>query len=416
MDFEDTPEESAFRAEARAFLDQHAERRRPGVETYETESESDKVAKARRWQATKAQAGFSGITWPKAVGGRGAKPIHETIFRQEEKKYVVSRGVFEVSMSVCMPVVLACGREDQIERYVRPALEGKEIWCQLFSEPSAGSDLAGLRTRAKREGEGDEWIIDGQKTWTSGAHYADFGLLIARSDSTVAKHLGLTAFIVDMHTKGLEARPVKQMAGEVLAGFNDVFFTGMRVSDTLRIGAPGEGWKVTLTALASERYGISESPALMPGVEELHKLISTLSDAQGAPLIRNSAVREKLADLYVRTRGLKYNEYRTITTLSQGRALGPESSFTKLVHQNMAQEISLLALDLLGMHGMIAQADIAPMRGWFHDSMLATPTGRLAGGSDEIIRNIVAERVLGLPADVRVDKDLPFNKIKTGAR
>jgi alkylation response protein AidB-like acyl-CoA dehydrogenase len=414
MDFEDTPEEAAFRAEARAFLDQNAELRRPGATVYETQSETDKVAKARLWQATKARAGLAGITWPKSVGGRGGKPIHEAIYRQEEKKYLVSRGVFEIAMSICMPAVLACGREDQVARYVRPALEGKEIWCQLFSEPAAGSDLAGLRTRARREG--DEWIIDGQKTWTSGAHYSDFGLLIARSDSTVAKHLGLTAFIVDMRAGGLDTRPVKQMSGGVFAGLNDVFFTDMRVSDTQRVGAPGEGWKVAMTTLASERFGLAESPALHPGVEDLHRLVSTLRDAEGASLIRSSAVREKLADLYVRMRGLEYTEYRTITALSQGRPLGPETSITKLVYSTATQEICLSAIDYMGMSGMITEPDVTPMKGWFHDSMLATPSGRLAGGTDEILRNIIAERILGLPPDVRADKDIPFNKIKTGSR
>ena len=414
MDFDDTAEEAAFRAEVRAFLDKHAERKRPGAMEYQKQAEADKLAGARRWQATKAEAGFVGITWPKSVGGRGGKPIHEVIYRQEEKNYRVPHGIYEVGLGVCLPVLLAYGRKEDIARYVPPALSGKEIWCQLYSEPVAGSDLAGLRTRSTREG--DEWIIDGQKIWTSMATFSDFGLIITRSDSTVPKHEGLTAFFLDMRSKGIEIRPVKQMSGSANTSFNEVFLTGVRVSDTQRLGEPGEGWKVAVTGLMHERFGVADSPAILPGVEELQQLVSTLSDAQGAPLIRNPAVREKLAELHVRTQGLKYSEFRTITALSHGREPGPESSITKLVHGSMALEISQLAVDFLGMSGLIMDAGIAPMNSWFQNAFLASPTGRLAGGSDEILRNIIGERVLGLPADARADKDLPFNQIRTGGR
>jgi acyl-CoA dehydrogenase len=222
MDFEDTPEEAAFRAEVRAFLEANATRRSGAALGYETEDDATHVPAARRWQATKAQAGFAGITWPKSAGGRGGKPIEEVIFRQEEKNYAVPRGVFEIAMNVCIPAILDHGTPEQHASHVAAALRGEEIWCQLFSEPGAGSDLAGLRTQARREG--DEWVIDGQKTWTSSGHYADFGLLIARTDPTVPKHEGLTTFILDMRTPGVEVVPIKQMSGKVHSGFNNVFF------------------------------------------------------------------------------------------------------------------------------------------------------------------------------------------------
>jgi alkylation response protein AidB-like acyl-CoA dehydrogenase len=414
MDFDDTAEEAAFRAEVRSFLDGNAERKGPRAVEFEKQAESEKLAKARLWQAKKAEAGFAGITWPKSVGGRGAKPIHEVIYRQEEKNYRVPRGIYEVGLGVCMPIMLAYAREGDLARYVPPALSGKEIWCQLFSEPVAGSDLGGLRTRARRQGE--DWVIDGQKIWTSMATFSDFGLIITRTDSTVPKHAGLTAFFLDMRSKGIEIRPVKQMSGGANTSFNEVFLTDVRVNDSQRLGAPGEGWKVSVTALMHERYGVADSPAILPGVEELHSLVSALSDAQRTPLIRSSAVREKLADLYVRTQGLKYTEYRTITALSHGRAPGPESSITKLVHGSMALEISQLAIDYLGVSGLIMDTGIAPMNSWFQNAFLASPTGRIAGGTDEILRNIIGERILGLPADARMDKDLPFNQIKTGGR
>ena len=414
MNIEDTAEEAAFRAEVRAFLEANAVRRSGAALGYETEDDAVKVPAAKRWQAIKAKAGFAGITWPKSAGGRGGKPIEEVIFRQEEKQYAVPRGVFEIAMNVCIPAILDHGTPEQHARHVAAALRGDEIWCQLFSEPGAGSDLAGLRTQARRDG--DDWIIDGQKTWTSSGHYADFGLLIARTDPTVPKHEGMTTFILDMRTPGVEVRPIRQMSGTVHSGFNDVFFSGVRISDAQRVGAPGKGWKVTVSALNHERYGLAESPVMQPGAEDLFRLACEARDSHGNAPIDDAAVRDRVADLMVRARGVKYTGYRTLTALSEGRPLGAESSIVKLVLGVLSQDISMVGIDLLGLGGMVMNPDIAPMGAWFQNAMLATPPGRIAGGTDEVLRNIVAERILGLPEDMRADKNVPFNQIRTGSR
>ena len=414
MDFNDTPEEAAYRAEVRAFLDKHATRKSSRATTYDKQDESKKLAAAKAWQAKKAEAGFAGITWAREYGGRGGKAIHEVIYRQVENEYVVPRGIYEVGLGVCLPVLIAYGTDAHRKRYVGPALRGEEVWCQLFSEPAAGSDLAGLRTRATRDG--DDWIINGQKIWTSMAHFSDFGVIVARSDPTVPKHLGLSFFFLDMRSKGIDIRPVRQMSGSANTGFNEVFLTDVRIPDSQRLGAPGEGWRVAITALMHERYGVGDSPSLLPDVEELFLLVSGLRGASGNSLIKDSAVREKLADLFARERGLKYTEFRIMTALSHGREPGPEASITKLVNGAKSQEISLFALDVLGMGGPVMDRSFAPAESWFHHALLSSPTSRIAGGTDEILRGIIAERVLGLPPDVRTDKDIPFNQIKTGTR
>ena len=208
--------------------------------------------RAKAWQAKKADAGYAGITWSKDWGGRGGTAIQQVIYDQEEAKYAVPRGLFDIGLGMCIPTICTWGTQEQRDRFARKALRGEEIWCQLFSEPAAGSDLAGLRTRAERDG--DHWIVNGQKIWTSGAHYCDYGVLVTRSDFSAKKHKGLTYFFIDMKSPGIEIRPIKQISGA--SHFNEVFFTDVRMPDSQRLGAVGEGWKVSLTTLMNERYTI----------------------------------------------------------------------------------------------------------------------------------------------------------------
>jgi alkylation response protein AidB-like acyl-CoA dehydrogenase len=414
MDFNDTPEEAAFRGEVRRFLDAHA----PGKRTTNavvrgriaTDANLDEMlARAQQWQATKADAGFAAITWPKRWGGREGSPIEQIIYNQEEAHYRVPRGVFEIGLGMCIPTLMAFGTPAQLERHVRPAVRGEEIWCQLFSEPSAGSDLAGLRTRAEREG--DDWILNGQKIWTSGAHFADFGLIITRTNPEVPKHRGLTMFFLDMRSPGIEVRRIKQMSGT--SNFNEVFFTDVRLADGQRLGHVGEGWKVALATLMNERLAVGDAPA--PDFDEIFTLARSL-EIDGAPAISNPAVRDKLADWYVKTQGLTYTKFRTMTALSRGQIPGPEASITKLVSATKLQEIASYGIDLIGMAGVINDPQLAPMEALFQEALLYAPGLRIAGGSDEILRNIIAERVLSLPGDVRVDKDAPFSTLKTSRR
>jgi alkylation response protein AidB-like acyl-CoA dehydrogenase len=410
MDFDDTPEEAAFRAEVRAFLAAHATPKAGARPTSRAEPvDAAFIARAKHWQARKAAAGLAAITWPKAWGGREMGPMFQVIYNQEEEAYATPRGVFEIGLGMCIPTMMAYAKPEQLQRYVAPALRGEEVWCQLFSEPAGGSDVAGLRTRAERDGE--DWVINGQKIWTSGAQFADFGIIVTRSDPNVPKHAGLTFFFLDMKSPGVEARPIKQVSGA--AHFNEVFFTDVRIPDSQRLGAVGQGWLVSLTTLMNERLAVGEVPR--PDVEDLLTL-ARMVDVDGGPALADKAVRERIAEWHCRSQGLKFSRFRTMTALSRGQTPGPESSIAKLVNASKLQDIASYGLDLLGPAGVLMDPALAPLHALFQEALLFSPGLRIAGGTDEILRNIIAERVLGLPADIRVDKDKPFNQLPTGAR
>lgn len=408
MDFTDTPDEAAFRAEARAFLEANAERRQGVFETWPARyGETEGLRRAKDFQRRKAEAGFAAITWPPEYGGRGGTPLHQVIWNQEEARFLVPKGYFDIGLGMCIPTLMAYGTEEAKRRYVPQALTGEEVWCQLFSEPAAGSDLAGLRTRSVRDG--DDWVITGQKIWTSGAHFSDFGIIVTRSDPRALKHKGLTFFYLDMRSPGIEVRRIKQISGT--SNFNEVYFTDVRVPDAQRLGAVGQGWAVALTTLMNERLAVGEVRG--PDVEELIHLCRTVALEDG-PAIANPAVREKLADWYVRQQGLRWARFRTMTALSRGQTPGPESSIGKIVSAARLQDMASFALDLMDAGGVVSDPALAPMRAAFQDALLYSPGFRIAGGSDEILRNILAERVLGMPPDIRVDKDAPFDELPTG--
>jgi len=414
MNFDDNAQEAAFRAEARAWIQAHAPRHlqaelelagfgQPPLRS------GDVMAESKAWQKTKAEAGWACLHWPKAYGGRGASPIERVIWQQEEGVYGKLAGMFIIGQGMIAPTLMAFAAEPHKQRYLPPLASGEEVWCQLFSEPVAGSDLAGLRTKAEKQG--DEWVINGQKIWTSGAHYSDFGMILVRTDPGVAKHDGLTMFFLDMKSPGVEIRPIKQVNGQ--SGFNEVFFTDVRIPDHQRLGEVGNGWKVSLTTLMNERLSIG---AGMPtGFPELLDFCCTFDTGDGLA-IDNPAVRSKLATWAVRTSGLKYTAYRSISALSKGQTPGPENSIGKLVAGQTLQEIAAFALDLQGMAGGLVDAAQPTASGRFQAMLMRSPATRIEGGTDEILRNIIAERVLGLPADMRADRGLPFNQIPTRAR
>lgn len=410
MDFSDTPDEAAFRAEARAFLERNAEPKRGAFETWETRyGESEGLRLAKDFQRKKAEAGLAAITWPREYGGRGGTPIEQVIYAQEESRYLVPRGYFEIGLGMCMPTLFAYATEEQKRRYPPKALTGEEIWCQLFSEPGAGSDLAGLRMRSVRDG--DRWLVNGQKIWTSGAHRADWGILVTRSDPSLPKHKGLTFFFLDMHSPGIEIRRIKQISGA--SNFNEVYFTDVRIPDAQRLGAVGGGWGVAITTLMNERLTSGELRG--PDFEELFTLVRDL-ELEDGPALESAAVRERLADFYVRTQGVRWSRFRTMTALSRGETPGPENSLGKLVNAAKAQDMAAFALDLLDMAGVVNDPELAPARAAFQEALLHTPGMRIAAGTDEILRNIIAERVLGLPQDIRVDRDVAFTDLPTGKR
>ena len=413
MDFNDTPDETEFRAGARAWLDANAERLKPGERAPGLESRADPAAiqRAQAWQAKKADAGWACITWPKEYGGRGCTSIQNVIWKQEESRFRTAPDIFGIGQGMLGPTIMAHGSTEQKQRYLRPMLRGEEIWCQLFSEPSAGSDLAGLRTSAVREG--DDWIINGQKIWTTGAQYCKWGMIVTRTDPTAEKHKGITYFIVDMQAPGIEIRPIKQING--LSGFNEVFFTDVRVPDSNRIGAVNDGWRGALTTLMNERHSIGGGGAGGPDFTDLLELAAETT-VGGRRAVDDGAVRQRLARFYIRLKGLQYTAYRTQTALSRGQTPGPESSIGKLVGAPLRQEMASFAIDLQGIAGAMSDRERAPDDGAWQQMYLGAPGLRLAGGTDEILRNIIAERVLGLPPDIRTDKGIAFKDVPTGPK
>jgi alkylation response protein AidB-like acyl-CoA dehydrogenase len=360
------------------------------------------MAAGKAWQAKKASAGYACITWPKEWGGGGGSPINQVIFNQEEAKSGVNYGYFTIGLGMCVPTVMAFADDDTKQRFVGPAVKGEEIWCQLFSEPAGGSDVAAARTRAVKDG--DEWVINGQKVWTTGAQYSDYGILLVRTDPDVPKHKGLTMFWIDMHDPAVEVRPIHQMSGG--SEFNEVYFTDLRVKDSQRLGAPGQGWQVALVTLMNERLAVGGSA----GPD--YKLVMDLARQLGS--MKDAALRERLADWYVASEGLKLTRFRTMTALSRGQTPGPESSIGKIIAANQMQEMANSSMELEDQFGIINDPAVAPLEAAFQQSVMWAPGLRIAGGTDEILKNIIAERVLGLPGDVRVDKDVAFKDMPTG--
>jgi alkylation response protein AidB-like acyl-CoA dehydrogenase len=405
MDFNDTPEEAAYRAEVRAWLAANAPKRTGRIDSGMEDPES--MDEARAWQCKKAEAGYACITWPKEWGGGGGASWQSVIFGQEEARFETPGNPFQIGLGMCVPTLMTVGNQADKERFVRPAVRGEEIWCQLFSEPSGGSDVAAARTRAVRDG--DAWVINGQKVWTSGAHYSDFGLLLTRTDPDVPKHKGMTMFWIDMKDPAVECRPIHQMSGA--SNFNEVYFTDLRVKDSQRIGAVGDGWRVSLVTLMNERLAIGGAAG--GGHRTIFKLAQDISTLAG-PATKDAALREKIADWFVQAEGLKYTRYRTQTALSRGQTPGPESSIGKVVSAALMQDMANTALELEDQFGIISDPQMAPLAASFQTALMGAPGMRIAGGTDEILRNIIAERVLGLPQDVRLDKDVAFKDIPTG--
>lgn len=410
MDFEDSPEEAAYRAKARAFLESAAEKRKPGdVRGYRRGEDAPGVmASARAFQKKKWDAGFAGITWPRDWHGQGGTPIQQMIYEEEEAAYNTTVNALGLQLNICVPTLCRWGTQEQRDRFAPPALRGEEAWCQFFSEPAGGSDLGALRTRAERDGE--DWVINGQKIWTSLAHEADWGVLIARSDFDRPKHEGLTFFYLSTKTPGVEMRRIKQMSGA--AHFNEVFFNNVRIPDSQRLGPVHGGWKVAISLLMGERAAIADD--FGPAFKELYALAGGL-ELDGAPALDDRGVQERLADFYVKQRGLKFTRHRIMTALSQGKAPGAEASIGKLVLASKLQEAAAYGLELLGAAGVESGAGM-PLAGIFEEAFLDSPALRIAGGTDEIMRNTIAERVLGLPADLRADKGMAFRDIPTGSR
>lgn len=394
-----------FVASAAEFLDANA-RRRPErtefvwgegddfvgiVEEGDPSQETAQVAAAVHWAQRRFDAGFGWIDGPLDRGGAGLTGAHVRAYRALEGDYdLPDQSIFTIGLGMVAPTVAAHARPEIAERYLQPLQRGDVLACQLFSEPGAGSDLAGLSTSAVLDG--DEWVVNGQKVWTSNAQHAHIGEIICRSDPAAPKHAGMTAFLVDMNAAGVEVRPLRQMTGG--SGFNEVFFDNVRIPDDHRLGDVGGGWGVALTTLMNERASIGSGMGLGrgPGPFERLMALTRQMDAYDDPIVRN-----RLAQLYIENRVASYTSRRAVEQMKATGLPGPEMSILKLMGTNYLLHVADFASEVLGPRVI---ADTGEWGTWAWEKLVCgVPGARLGGGTDEIIRNIIGERILGLPRE-----------------
>lgn len=406
MDFNDSQEEAAFRAKARAWLAQNAPAHvlSAGAQMEDTE-EADR---GRAWMRALYSGGWSGLTFPKALGGGGLSGVEAVIFSEEEGKYHLPKGPFtSIGTGMALPVIAKHGTEEQKSRFIEPTLKGDITWCQLFSEPAAGSDLAALRTKAVRADDGSgDWIVNGQKVWSSWAHLTDWGILVVRTDPTLPKHKGLTFFVVDMKTPGIETRPIRQISGA--SEFNETFLTDVRIPDANRLGAEGEGWACCMTVLMGERLG---SGAHRSGIAPLISYAEETPDGRGGNMLEDGAIRQQLAEALAEEQGERFFQARLRTMVSKGENPGALASMVKLAYASRYQKTNGLAIELRGLSAIAPEAEDTATGDVQYDYIYSTVM-RIAGGADEVLRNQIAERVLGMPGEVRMDKNVPFETLK----
>jgi alkylation response protein AidB-like acyl-CoA dehydrogenase len=392
MDFDFTDEQEAFRKELRHWLEQNLPDELRGRGFASTRADRDVVEKLRGWQKRMYEAGYCGLDWPREFGGRGASIVEQIILYQEmaraESPQFVNRG----GLSMLGPTLMKYGTPAQQNRFLKKILTADEIWCQGFSEPNAGSDLANLQTRAVRDG--DHFVVNGQKVWTSMGHVADWCFLLVRTDPAAPKHKGISFLLVDMTTPGITLRPLTQITGE--AEFNETFLDNVRVPVENLVGKPNEGWSVAITTLAYERDLLTFIRHVSLRTA-LHRLIRLVQDRGRA---QDPVVRQKVASLWIGEQALQLNGYRSLTRILRGGAPGPEGSTAKLHWSQVDQELAQTATEVLGPYSQVGHGSAwAPDEGqWEFYALLAQASG-IRAGTSEILRNILGERVLGLPKD-----------------
>jgi alkylation response protein AidB-like acyl-CoA dehydrogenase len=378
VDLRDNPDEAAFRAELRSWLDANLpeERRggRGGAERFDD-------AFGREWSRKLHEAGYSGLTWPKEYGGAGAPYSFQAIFYEEMARAHAPGHIGVIGLGMAGPTIMAHGSEELKQAHLSKILSAEEIWCQGFSEPDAGSDLAAARTSAERRG--DVYVVNGQKVWSSFAHIADFCILVTRSDPDAPRYRNLTYLIVDMHSPGVEVRPLRQITGE--AEFNEIFFDDVEVPVSNRLGEEGDGWQVAMTTLLHERgtLGFALTAALESSVGRLLDLARERANG-------DAGVRERVAAEWIELQALRYTNYRALGTLQRTGIPGPEGSAIKLRWSEQNQRLTKLARELQWPEGILDD-------GWWQHQQLRSRGNTIEAGTSEVLRNIVAERVLGLP-------------------
>ena len=399
MDFNDTPQEAEFRAAARAFLNKHMKPLKPGEarDMLGERDDPDTIKNAQAWQATKKDNGWACLTWPKEYGGRDATPIQSVIWNQEEAKYDVPPNIFGIGIGMLGPTIMAHGTPEQKSAHLEKMARGDEIWCQLFSEPAAGSDLAGLRTTAVKQG--DHWILNGQKIWTTGAHFSKWGMIVTRTDPTVPKHAGLTYFIVDMKSPGLTVRPLINAA--MSHEFNEVFFEDVRIPRANIIGEENRGWYLAQTTLSFERSNIGGAVGARQTVEDLVKFAREHQSDNQSTLGHNRALRHELIERFVEAGVATMMSFKIVSIqANEGVAPGHQASVAKLYGTELNQRIYRTGMKVLGLYGQLdskTEGPKPPMNGRMKYMYMRSIANTIEGGTSEIQRNIIATRGLGLP-------------------
>lgn len=389
MDFRDTPEEAAFRAELRAWLEANI----PAAhrEQVHAAGRGDEEI-SRQWSKKLYEAGYSGLTWPKEYGGAGAPYTHQAIFLEESARAEPPDHIGVIGLGMAGPTIIAHGTDEQKKRYLQNILSGEEVWCQGFSEPGSGSDLASLRTRAVDDG--DSWVVNGQKVWSSFAHIADWCILLVRTDAEAPKHKGITYLLVDMHTPGVEVRPLRQITGD--PEFNEIFFSDVRVPKSNILGEVNGGWGVAMTTLLHERgtLGFALTARLEVMVRKLIELAKQTS-VNGHTAAEDPLLRDRIVDQWVQLQALRFTNYRALTGLVKTGVPGPEGSIAKLHWSETNQKLTKLALEILGPESQLDQD--GAWGGFWQYQQLRSRGNTIEAGTSEVLRNIIAERVLGLP-------------------
>jgi alkylation response protein AidB-like acyl-CoA dehydrogenase len=394
VDLNDTPDQAKYREKVRAWLEAHKNEAPPRSGRSE---DASYIAARRAWQRKLAEAGLAGLTWPSEYGGQGLGPIEQVITNQEIARADVPGILDVIGIGMLGPCLIAHGSEEQKSRYLGPMLHGDEVWCQLFSEPAAGSDLAGIQARARPNDDGT-WTLNGQKVWTTNAQFATFGLLLARTDPNVPKHKGLTMFIVPMEADGVTVRGLRQISGE--AEFNEVFFDDVTLAADAVVGGVGNGWGTALTVLMFERLTIGFGSENLGSPARVGEAISTDSAARTDP-----EVRQRLGHLVTEMIAVRFNGYRALTALQRGQIPGPEAGLAKVTMVNAGIGAVDLAVDVLGPDALDQDSPFGYLTSYL-------PGLKSAGGTEQILRNTIGERVLGLPPEPRLDKGMPFSELR----
>jgi alkylation response protein AidB-like acyl-CoA dehydrogenase len=393
MDFRDSPDEADFRARLRTWLEENVPQAR-GTPAHPEPEGDERLAFYKDWSRRLYDAGFVGLPWPKAYGGYEAPISHQVISLEEFARSEAPEHMNVIGLGMAGPTILSHGTEDQRQRYLPRILTAEDIWCQGFSEPGAGSDLASLSTRAVRDG--DHYVVNGQKVWSSFAHVADFCILLTRTDGSGPKHQGLTYLVLDMHADGVEVRPLRQITGE--SEFNEIFLTDVRVPVENVLGREGDGWAVAITTLMNERasLGVALTVRLEVALRHLVELARS-TRRNGSTAAEDPLFRDGIAQLWIDLAALRFTNYRAYSSFLQTGMPGPEGSTAKLVWSETNQRLTKLALEIEGPFALLSGGEQAVLDGRWQRLQLRSRGNSIEGGTSEVLRNIIAERVLRLP-------------------